>query len=891
MSVADGVVICSGAIPEGVVIVVGDSAGDLRVRDLTAPIAPAAGRSGIDFRRTTGSVSITTLAGPFGISVNGNADAIRAQTSGSITIDNALALTASQPNGSTNLRPGTAAIRATVDARSDGGRSIVDIRNSGAIVSTVNGQNTTSASGAIIANLFAATDLTIRNSGTIRFTAAGNFEAPGAISVLAGTSDPHTITIANGGDLILDGANAGVSVTTSLDGSRIDRVDIANSGAITGRAVRGISLEPYGIGTSVGEIRVVNHGRIAIDGEDDDSFATGIEIVQTSPNGALTPVVLVNDGDISVTNATGSGETRAITILATNGFVTLNNSGTPTAGVDILPDRAAGIDVAATGFDIVNRGAVSTRADFFFGSAAIFAGNLRAQSGPSYDGFSIDTPSRLDNSGTLTARGSFNDGVELFTSSMLDMVNSGAISVNGERATGISVYSLTRATVTNTGAITAAGDFAHGVALYETSMQTDEDIASLGAGAVRDLTGRIDFTSNNASITATGNGADGIRVRTGRGDLQFFDDPELAEAGCDNSSGDFRILCAAGPQFLANYDRTIAVTIAGGTVSGGSGTGAGVSLSGIGNHILDNSGTITALSGQAVAGEIGRDTVINRGTILGSVTLGDNDDRFILTATGNLPATDGGAGTDSFALETAAGNSFAFDVARASGLTGFERFAVQGNGRVLLTGLAPAGLPRALFVEGGIASVDTDLSGFTASVLSGATLAGIGTLGATTIADGGMLSPGGDAIGTLSLGSLALSAGSILRYDLGRPDRVGGSENDLISIAGNLMLDGALNVVAQPQFGDGVYRLINYGGTLTDNGLAKTVIGGQVNLVVGSATQFWDGTDTSWSTGASGRPPRSHTRALAQLGGHHARPQASPSSRPNFGKTDHKRRA
>ena len=852
----DGVVTCSGAIPQGLVVVDGDGVREVRIRALTAPIAPALNLSGVSVTRVTGPVTIVTEAGPNGITVNGAADAIRAQTSGDIAIDNALDLGASQPGGSTTPRAGTAAIRATVNARTDGGRSTVGIRNSGDIVSTVNGQNTTSSSGAIVADLFAATDLTIRNSGTIRYSAAGNFEAPAAISVLAGTSDPHTITIANSGDLILDRADAGISVIASLDDARVDRVDIDNSGAITGRAVRGISLKLSGIGTSVGEVRVVNHGSIAIDGQDDDSFATGIEIVQTSPNGALTPVALVNDGDIAVTSATGGGEMRGITLLATNGFVTLTNSGTLTAGVDILPDRAAGIDVAATGFDIVNRGDIGTRADFFFGSAAIFAGNLRAQSGPSYDGFSIDTPSRLENSGTLTARGSFNDGIELFTSSTLDMVNSGSIRVDGERATGISVYSLTRATVANTGAITAAGDFAHGVALYETSLQTDEDIAALGAGAAHDLMGRIDFTSN-ASITATGNGADGIRARTGRGDLQFFDDPEFAEQGCENSSGDFRILCAAGPQFLANYDGTIAVTIAGGTVSGGSGSGAGISLSGIGTHILDNNGTITALSGRAVVGETGRDTVINRGTIIGSVSLGDNDDRFVLFASGNLPAVDGGAGTDGFALDGAAGTAGVFDLARAATLSGFEIFAKQGLGRWTLTGTAPAGLPGTISVEAGDLIVDADLGSIGATVLGGGTLGGSGRLGATGVANGGILSPGGDAIGTLSLASLTLAPSAQLRFDLGRPDRIGGSDNDLIIVAGDLTLDGILNVVDRPDFGEGVYRLIDYGGALTDNGLivattpggfgsqVQTVIAGQVNLVVGEALQFWDGTDTA----------------------------------------------
>src|ERR1043166_338461 len=83
---------------------------------------------------------------------------------------------------------------------------------------------------------------------------------------------------------------------------------------------------------------------------------------------------------------------------------------------------------------------------------------------------------------------------------------------------------------------------------------------------------------------------------------------------------------------------------------------------------------------------------------------------------------------------------------------------------------------------------------------------------------------------------------------------VGGGTNDLtvVSTANGLTLDGILNVTPLDgfyDFGSGaaatnVYRLLNYTGTLTDNGLAigsmpagtrgfiDTSISGQVNLLV-----------------------------------------------------------
>ena len=105
------------------------------------------------------------------------------------------------------------------------------------------------------------------------------------------------------------------------------------------------------------------------------------------------------------------------------------------------------------------------------------------------------------------------------------------------------------------------------------------------------------------------------------------------------------------------------------------------------------------------------------------------------------------------------------------------------------------------------------------------------------------------------IGNFALNGD--LNLGLGAP-----SLDPIITVGANLTLDGRLNVTDAGGFGDGVYRLFNYGGTLTDNGLAlgalpggangnlQTAIAGQVNLVVGGAgpdlsIQFWDGTDTA----------------------------------------------
>src|SRR5690606_24235789 len=121
------------------------------------------------------------------------------------------------------------------------------------------------------------------------------------------------------------------------------------------------------------------------------------------------------------------------------------------------------------------------------------------------------------------------------------------------------------------------------------------------------------------------------------------------------------------------------------------------------------------------------------------------------------------------------------------------------------------------------------------------------------------LAPGdvGDVPGTLAIGgALVLDPGAVLQYSFGRANVVGGAFNDLTEVAGNLTLDGTLNVVTTPgrSFDPGVYRVISYGGGLTDNTLeigtipspeffVQTSIAQQVNLINtdGLLLNFWDG--------------------------------------------------
>jgi fibronectin-binding autotransporter adhesin len=157
------------------------------------------------------------------------------------------------------------------------------------------------------------------------------------------------------------------------------------------------------------------------------------------------------------------------------------------------------------------------------------------------------------------------------------------------------------------------------------------------------------------------------------------------------------------------------------------------------------------------------------------------------------------------------------------------------------------------------------------TVETGSTLAGTGgiTSDTVTLATGAILAPGGlvgsgaPVVGTLTVtGDLALDAGTILNYQFGQHDVVGGQLNDLLVVNGDLTLAGSLNVAMTPsgQFLPGTYRVISYTGALNgdyadgDFKIDDMPFGSQevlevkpneVNLIVtteaASELTFWDG--------------------------------------------------
>jgi outer membrane autotransporter protein len=295
------------------------------------------------------------------------------------------------------------------------------------------------------------------------------------------------------------------------------------------------------------------------------------------------------------------------------------------------------------------------------------------------------------------------------------------------------------------------------------------------------------------------------------------------------------------------------------------------------------SGTISGNGGFAITGG---GTVILTGdnTQTGGTTIASGS---------SLQIGNGGtAGSLTGAVETAGtllfdrSDSYSF----AGQMTGAGDIRQVGSGTTILSGANTAGseFTGSVSIESGTLLVngvlgDTVNHSATVSV-SGGTLGGSGEIaGSVTVLAGGALS--GQSGQTLAIdGDLTLSSGAVISASLGSS-----SGAALFSVGGDLTLDGTLNVTDAGGFGVGVYRLFDYGGSLTDNGLTvgslpsgtpiiQTALANQVNLVVssgsGSSIQFWNGTTMvangtinggsgTWSAAAGGFTNWTDTNATA----------------------------
>lgn len=270
----------------------------------------------------------------------------------------------------------------------------------------------------------------------------------------------------------------------------------------------------------------------------------------------------------------------------------------------------------------------------------------------------------------------------------------------------------------------------------------------------------------------------------------------------------------------------------------------------VGDELLTLSGNGAAGQSGALVNLSGTNNFAGVITLAANATIASDSGRLNLTS---ATALNGSAASRTLTLGGAGEGSI------SAGL-GANISTLTKNGTGLWTIAGPSAHTGVTTINAGTLNVTGGFTGTGLTTVNNTgTLAGAGTLaGGLTVANGGALSVGNAEIagstGTLTVnGALVLNSTSSLRFDFG-------SSTDLIVANGALTLDGVLSITKGPGLTNSSvsYQLIDYAGTLTDNGLTVGALVGydtvlsvdtantSVDLLVTAiAGQYWDGGDTA----------------------------------------------
>ncbi|MCX8091076.1 MAG: autotransporter-associated beta strand repeat-containing protein [Verrucomicrobiae bacterium] len=322
--------------------------------------------------------------------------------------------------------------------------------------------------------------------------------------------------------------------------------------------------------------------------------------------------------------------------------------------------------------------------------------------------------------------------------------------------------------------------------------------------------------TNHGNLRAIFGGPSGGTVTIASGLIVFADSLVFNTPGYNIAGGGVRRVTLSSGVIEANADATITTAITNPTV----GPLVGIIKTGLGRLTFAMSNNFF-LGGLTVSG--------------GSLVLLDKDQ---IGAAGGSVTVNGGAlellGVQSVSARTlwlgdnggtlhlpGAADQWSFNDVRGTNGT----LTKTGPGTLIIFGPGTNGASRVggTVVNGGELRINTTtapgLGIGPLTVNAGGTLAGSGLVGGPVTVHG-TIAPGAGGVGTLTLqDDLSFSSGAQLTFELNQPGVVGGGVNDWINVAGDLVLDGTLNIVGLANFGLGTYTLITYGGTLTDNGL------------------------------------------------------------------------
>ena len=668
-------------------------------------------------------------------------------------------------------------------------------------------------------------------SGDIVDNARLTFNRSDSVTYAGAISGTGALTKSGTGTLILTGTNTFTGGTTISQG----KLQIGNggtSGSIAGDISVSGNLD-FNLSsdlTFAGVISGSGTGNIAKDGTGTLTL-TG---TNTYPGSTR-----INAGTLQVASMASLGFGASVflaggTWATTSSFSTTRAVSLTAGGGAVAPaaDTVLTLSGAITGpaGTLTKAGAgtlqLSSTSNIYSGGTVITAGTLEVSSNLNLG----------DSSGGLTiSGGTLSTTASMTAARAVSLTGSGAISP------AASTYLTVSGDISGSGALNKTGDGT--LVLSGTDTHT---------GGTTIASGTLQIGSAGGTGTLSGDVVD-------NGALVFSRYNDLTFGGALSGTGSLTKLGIGTLTMTGAATHTGGTTISLGTLQ----IGAGGTTGSIAGDIVDNGALVFDRSDAVTyAGALsGTGSLTQSGT--GTLTLTG-----AATHTGGTTVTAGtlriGAGgtAGSVSGDIVDNAALVFDrsdaVTYAGVVSGTGSLTQAGGGTLTLSGTST--LTGGTTVSAGGLNVTGSLAG-DVTVASGARLSGTGQVGGTV-----HVQAGGTLVGTetapLSLGALDLAASSNIAVVLGAP-----STTAAFDVTGNLTLAGALNVIRDTGFATGLYRIFNYGGTLTNNGLAmansgglvgtlQTAVAGQVNLVVaavGETLQAWNGTTvTATGTVAGG---------------------------------------
>jgi autotransporter-associated beta strand protein len=582
------------------------------------------------------------------------------------------------------------------------------------------------------------------------FTISGVFTDSSAAASIGGT---HDLTLGAQGLVAGFGAGGATINTTGqviLSGSQVWRNDSVNPLTVSSTISGAAKLTLGGAGT------FIVSGNNTYNGGTELSWGT-LQIGNGGTTGSILGNV-VNNGSLVINRSndltfggvvSGSGSVRktgagTLTLPVANTYT----GGTTNTGGTIAVTHGGALGTGALGFP-VNTGGV---------------GKLRVSN-------AVTVPNIININGS--ASGSTSSGVIESTGN--NTLN-GAVTWNAGGGAHTSIVSFG-------GLLTLGGDFS------TASPVTGSRTLNLGGlGDIR-VNGAIKNGSATVKVVKAGSGTAtlaGANTYTGGTSVNAG---RLFAHASGLSGGSIEIASGATLTFTGN-NQTNSSTLSG---AGGILNDSPNTIIFTGNHSAFNGTFLHAASGNntqfnsAMSGSANAEYSITAGELIFALS-GDYTVKF-----GALSSTGGTirGGNSATGITTLEVGSLGLDTSIAGNLNngGTKVLALSkvGSGTLTVSGANSYG--GATLINSGTLLVNGSNAASATTVFSGATFGGSGTAGSLTVQNGGVLAPGGSAIGTFNVGNTALNGTLAIEV-------ADAASSDQLNANGSLALGGALTIAA-----------------------------------------------------------------------------------------------